>query len=456
MSDSLIKGVSGNSIINCEYNGKFIIDCVEKLSLLSFQNADVYTYTYDEDLFRINKIKLLGIEPISSSETETIFIKTNFSTIEVSPKSLIMVNEAGEFKWKSAEDIKVDDLVLTPKYFHRNEFRYDINELFSNPIYSVENKQDGTRIITNSESTESLYLTNHLNTSLLNYLLGCLESSGVGEIENGKISYYSTTSDMAGVFSFIMADLFALEPSWKSLTTKYKFRLESNSVMVCNILKGISANLFNQEDEVFINYLSGIIDSLGKIKGSKLVINVEGLHPLIISKISKCFNVLGVICPMPDKKNNIIIDSTEDIMTIVSNMDIRREDISLLLVDILNSSPRKNNQNVGYKFGKLLSQDMKQYNVNRKDLNITSQNLTNYEKDLIVPFQKAIEIAEIVQRKIDPINQKIAQKSLSNLVCADVVGTRVTDITKTKRQKVFGIHCEDNCNFFINDILCSN
>jgi len=218
--------------------------------------------------------------------------------------------------------------------------------------------------------------------------------------------------------------------------------------------------MFGQDDDLIASYLSGVVDSCGKVSDPehqdpfiKILIDKRDERTL---RIRKAMHVFGIVAPKKSR-HCFTIEISEDIESMAVALDLRNSNKAENLARIIRSDCAKNNNSIGYKLGEVLKQNRISVGLTKYLLGISPASITRYENGGMIPHEIAVQIAETLQNNVNPESaEQTGLLGVTELVCSDIVGVKVTKVIEIGKKWAYDLCCKGNNNFFANDILCHN
>jgi hypothetical protein len=447
--------VSGSMKI---YDAHGIPHTIESLltDTTKFDVEEMYTWSLNEKTNKLEKTRVRAV--IRQSDKKNMLrIKTSHTSIEATEDHKLMVNRDGELIWIQSKDIVKGDLLMAPKFFFRSKKECNWKDAITVKYESFPGESPrpyglAARI---GNEWQSLHLPSGFNLCLLYYLVGMLDGGGWIDVENGVTHYATDDWNSLMSFSSNIADLFMLEPEISG-DKKSGYFADTTNKIAADILSYALNHLFQQEDEIIAHYLSGFIDSSGRVTAydKSPTIYFDTNDPNKRERLKKTMHVFGVLAPK-ETRSYLAISAFCDIEALAAVIDTRLESIADLMSDMVRNNIGTENKSVGFRLGKKLLDERKLLNLSKTDLGFTSAKMTRFEKDGLVPFGDAWSIAEKLQSKVSPNGRSKASKTtVAELVSSDLIGIKVISVEDMGLEWAYDLACEDNHNFFVNDILC--
>lgn len=460
LAETVAPCVSGSSNIY-DANGK--AHTIENLLENTAEIADepFYIFAFNETTNRVERTQVQAVVR-QPEKKEMLRIKTAHSTIEVTKDHKVMVNRNGGLQWLAASEIAEGDLVMSPKFFFRNksgcEWKKAITVKYDYFRSDVNRNEPPVLVASLNGEEQVVHLASGWNASKLYYLVGMLDGAGWIDAKSGIIHFAANDWEALLAFARGMSNFFMLEPE-VSGTKRSSFFADTNNKIAADILLYALDHLFAQDDEAIGSYLSGFLDASGsvvpKYKDEKTIGSVifSVTDPVKRQRVKKALHVFGILAPK-ETKRQVSISSYFDIEAVAYALNSEVEQKAAAIYCIMAGGGNTENKDVGYKLGQKLASDRKALNLSKEDFGSHSSLISRYEKDKIIPHERAWNIAEVLQNKMEP--QDAQKLTVADLVCSDLIGVRVVSIEEIGEQWAYDLACRGNHNFFANDILCHN
>lgn len=457
LAESVAPCVSGSMKI---YDAHGVSHTIESLlrDTDKFKSEEMYTWSFNEATKRVEKTQVKAVirQP---TKKKMLRIKTAHTFIEATEDHKLMVNRDGELLWLAANEVVRGDLLMAPKLFFRSKKECNWKDAItvkyeSFPGDSVNPHGLAAKI---GNDWQSLHLPSGFNLCILYYLVGMLDGGGWVDTENG-ISHFATENWYSLLsFASSISNLFMLEPEISG-DKKSGYFADTTNKIAADILSYAFNHLFQQEDEIIANYLSGFMDSAGRVVDydKAPAVYFDASDPAKRDRLKKAMHVFGILAPK-ETRSYLSLTAFGDIESLGLILDSRLDSHAESFFSILKDGLAKENKSVGFKLGKKLQEERQSLKMSKTDLGFTSAQMTRFEKDAIISFDNAWTIIEKLQSKISPGDKSQATKTdVAELVASDLIGVKVISIDEIGLDWAYDLACKGNHNFFANDILCHN
>lgn len=456
MSETIAPCISGTSIIYDTQGRAYTIEQLME-DRLKFESENMFVYAFNENINRTEKTQVKSIIK-HAKKKEMIRITTSHSSVEVTNDHKVMINRDGKLKWVDASTISKGDLVMAPKFFQRHRAPCEWKQAITVPYETFEANGATPYSLVGKfgEENHIIHLPTGFNTSLLYYLVGMIDGAGWNDSKNGILHFGNDDWFAILSYSVTMADLFMIEPEISG-DKKTDYYADVTNRIVSNIMTYALEHLFQQNDEIIAQYLSGFLDASGRVvdylKSPSLHFSIS--DPIKKERIKKSLHVFGILAPK-EGRNSLSIDSLSDIEALSACLDCRINHLLMGISLILEKDVGKENRNIGFRLGSALAEERITLGLDKSDFGISPGLISRYEKDTAVTFDQARRIAEVLQSRISPGSTSVTKNSVLELICSGLIGIKVVKTEKIGEQWAYDLACEKNHNFFANDVLCHN
>lgn len=396
LAEAIAPCVSGSSVVyDSKGNAHVLSELIKDDSPVK---ENFYIYALNEQSNRLEKTLVTKI--LRKPQKEMIRFVTDAGSVEVTKDHKMLRVNDGKTEWVEAKSLKPGNYLVTPNKFIREAEDISLSKLLPKKTKSSES------FIFSLEDDE-IHLDKDFDPVSIYYIIGMLDVYGT--LSPGKIVFNANNVQIAHHFCRSIQSVFGVEPVVIGSSALIANKL------VCRILIKASKTLLTQNDACLEKYLSGYLDIYGYIKPNdrhpKIVLPIDSIEQLprcstIKTRLRKSLNALGII-NVQELDAVIFIDDIDEIKKLkplldVSNLD-HKGDLSSICFRPTETCAKTVNSNY-IRIGS-----------NRKQ-----------DANVIVHAQE------------------------------DILGVKILAIEDAGIQWCYDLACEENHNFFANDICCHN
>ena len=457
LAESLAPCVSGDMVVY-DSNGKS--HTLEDLISSESETSSMYVYAINEETLRLERTKVRAVVK-HKDKKRMLKIATPVGDIKVTLDHKLMVNRDGAVKWIEARKVAVGDMLMTPKFLRRDTkpFRFydgvsmDRIVQYDELLIQKHRLDEGQDILPDAvyseDMQEDIRLYNGFYTPDIYYILGMLDADGSVHSKNGAVFNSFNWGDKYHI-SRCIEDLFFIEPEISGSQV-----LIENQI-ACDLILAADERLIVQEEEILATYLSGLLDARGVItchdlSRPKVVFNLASSQ--VKEKVKKVLLAFGILS-FTETRDRIVLTSIIEIRKVLPLLTFNRLDLQHLAATLLTAGTcNKDNYNFGYRLGSRLLRDRNRIGIDAKKFEFSASTIGRYERqDSVVGLETALSISQTLTMAAP----KGVESDIAKIVESDIVGVKVKSIEDIGEEWAYDLCCENNHNFFANNILCHN